>query len=109
MLLAAETEYVSMVSAKLWRAKTTEDHSAFVGQVICYNCGKPGHIAKDCLEKANSPGGHGGHGQGGGWGGRGHTGRGGHGHGGRGNHIDKDKQPPKPGESHTHSKNAWPN
>ena len=106
MMLAAETEYVSMVSAKLWRAKATEDHSAFAGQVTCYNCGKPGHIAKDCPEKANSPGGHGGRGWGGGQGGRGRTGRGGCGRGGRGNRVDKDRQPPKPGESHTRTKNG---
>ena len=67
MMLTAKTKFMSMVSAKMWRAKATEDHSAFVGQVTCYNCGKPGPIAKDCLEKANSTGGHSGHGYGGGW------------------------------------------
>ena len=69
LMLTAKTKYLSMVSAKFWKAKATEqDHSAFVG-ITCYNCRKSGHIMKECPEKANSPGGHSGHGQGGGRGG----------------------------------------
>jgi Zinc knuckle len=102
MLLLAETEYVSLVSAKKWKAKIV-DHSAFFTGT-CYTCGEKGHMNRDCpLKKDKSQGSRGGRGRGDG---RGRGGRGGgRGRGGRGR-IEKDKQPPKPGESHTRTKNG---
>jgi hypothetical protein len=100
MLLLAETEYISLVSAKKWKAKSVDDHSAFFTG-ICYGCGEKGHMNRNCpLNKDKSHGGRGGRGRGDGrgrGGGRGRSGRG---------RIEKDKQPPKPGESHTRTKNG---
>jgi hypothetical protein len=104
MLLLAKTEYVSLVSAKKWQAKIVNNQSVFF-VVTCYNCGEKGHMNCDCPNKKDKSQGSCGGGQGcgdgcsqGGQGGR--HGRGGHGH------IEKDKQPPKPGKSHTRTKNG---
>ena len=110
LFLKAETKYTELWSKDLWESGTgpkSQDSSFFAGE--CFNCGKKGHMARDC----KSPKKHDGNVQGGrgGRGGRGGGRSGGRGRGrggkGRGGGLDSTKKsekgdvPPKPGESHT--------
>lgn len=109
LLLNAETEYISLLSSKKWKAKVTEgDASAFfTGK--CYECGNKGHKKGDktCpkykTDQGSNRGGRG-RGRGGRTGGRGQ--RGGRGNNRNGGRFEKDKKPPKAGESHSRTVNG---
>jgi hypothetical protein len=104
LLLKVEKEYITYVSAKKWKAKmtSTDESVFFLAGVFCYGCGKEGHIKPNCPTKGSNE-----KNQGRGGRGRGRGRGGGRGRGRsnpRGQRVEKDKTPPKTGESHTRQK-----
>jgi hypothetical protein len=108
----ANNLYSGLIGASLWAAGDGKEETGFFAG-NCYNCGKEGHMAKDCkAPKKDNNNERGGRGEGRGGRGRGRGGKGGRGgRGGRGGGKQNDKSdnqgekdpyriPPKKGEPH---------
>ena len=52
-LADAENKYMDMLNTGDWNAGTSKDNqsSVFLSQIECWNCGKKGHMSKDCRSK----------------------------------------------------------